>query len=107
MGMPTQDQGVALQTDVLNPPRGLVGRGDLLASVEEHLAAGGSIVLTGSSGIGKTAVVDSVAAAAAGRGERVLRVAGAQTERWISYAGLADLFSQVPVEYVADLPDPQ
>jgi DNA-binding CsgD family transcriptional regulator len=84
-----------------------VGRTDLLASVESHLAAGGSIVLTGSSGIGKTAVMDAVAAAAAGRGERVLRVAGAQTERWISYSGLADLFSQVPVEYVAELPDPQ
>ena len=64
-------------------------------------------MLTGSSGIGKTAVMDAVGAAAATRGERVLRVAGAETERWISDAGLADLFSQVPREFVADLPEPQ
>ena len=46
-------------------------------------------------------------ASAAARGERVLRVAGAETERWISYAGLADLLGQIPVSYLADLPDPQ
>jgi DNA-binding CsgD family transcriptional regulator len=84
-----------------------VGRADLLESVESQLAAGGSVVLTGSSGIGKTAVVDAVGAAAAARGERVLRVAGAETERWISGAGLADLLTQMPVEYLTDLPDPQ
>src|SRR6185503_11556263 len=100
------DLGVALQTDVLNPPR-LVGRADLLASVEACLDAGGSVVLTGSSGIGKTVVMDALGAAATARGERVLRVSGAETERWISYAGLADLLSQVPAAYLAELPDPQ
>ena len=84
-----------------------MGRADLLASVEVQLAAGGSVVLTGSSGIGKTAIVDALGAAAAQRGERVLRVAGAETERWISFAGLADLLSQLPEEYLADLPEPQ
>jgi DNA-binding CsgD family transcriptional regulator/tetratricopeptide (TPR) repeat protein len=84
-----------------------VGRADLLATVESQLAAGGSIVLTGPSGIGKSAIVDAVAAAAVLRGERVLRVSAAQTDRWISYAGLADLLSQVPGTYVEDLPDPQ
>jgi DNA-binding CsgD family transcriptional regulator/tetratricopeptide (TPR) repeat protein len=85
----------------------LVGRADLLGTVESQLAAGGSVVLTGSSGIGKTAVVDAIGAVAAARGERVLRVAGAETERWISDAGLADLFSQLPMEYLAELPEPQ
>ena len=89
------------------PTPRLVGRTDLLASVEGHLASGGSVVLTGSSGIGKTAIVDTIGAAAAERGERVLRVAGAETERWISFAGLADLLSQMPEEFVADLPEPQ
>jgi DNA-binding CsgD family transcriptional regulator len=84
-----------------------VGRTDLLGTVERHLAAGGSVVLAGSSGIGKTAVMDAIGATAATRGERVLRVAGAETERWISYAGLADLLGQVPVSYLADLPEPQ
>jgi DNA-binding CsgD family transcriptional regulator/tetratricopeptide (TPR) repeat protein len=85
----------------------LVGRADLLSTVESQLAAGGSVVLTGPSGIGKTAVVDAIGAVAAARGERVLRVAGAETERWISDAGLADLFSQLPMEYLAELPEPQ
>jgi DNA-binding CsgD family transcriptional regulator/tetratricopeptide (TPR) repeat protein/energy-coupling factor transporter ATP-binding protein EcfA2 len=104
----TTGQGVVLQTEVLPPaPIRLVGRADLLASVEVQLAAGGSVVLTGSSGIGKTAIVDALGAAATLRGERVLRVAGAETERWISFAGLADLLSQMPEEYVTDLPEPQ
>jgi DNA-binding CsgD family transcriptional regulator len=103
-----QGRGVALQTDVQNsPPSRLVGRSNLLATVESQLAAGGSIVLTGSSGIGKTAVMDAIGTAATGRGERVLRVTGAETERWISNAGLADLLSQVPLDYLAGLPDPQ
>jgi DNA-binding NarL/FixJ family response regulator len=103
---PTLELGVALQTDVLNPPR-LVGRADLLASVESRLGAGGSVVLTGSSGIGKTVVMDAIGAAAAARGERVLRASGAETERWIPYSGLADLLSQVPPSYVGELPEPQ
>jgi len=65
------------------------------------------VVLTGPSGIGKTVVMDAVGASATARGERVLRVTGAETERWISYAGLADLLGQVPVDFLAELPDPQ
>ncbi|HEX6871731.1 MAG TPA: AAA family ATPase, partial [Micromonosporaceae bacterium] len=108
MGEALADQGVALQTDVLHPPPPrLVGRADLLVTVESQLAAGGSVVLTGSSGIGKTAIMDAIGAAAVARGERVLRVAGAETERWLSYAALGDLLSQVPVEFLNGLPDPQ
>lgn len=84
-----------------------MGRADLLESVESQLAAGGSVVLTGSSGIGKTAVMDAIGSAAAARGERVLRVAGAETDRWISSSALADLLSQIPAEFVEDLPAPQ
>jgi DNA-binding CsgD family transcriptional regulator/tetratricopeptide (TPR) repeat protein len=104
----TVDQGVALPPDVQNAmPARLVGRTDLLATVESQLAAGGSVVLTGPAGIGKTAVVEALAAAAVNRGERVLRVSGAETERWISYAGLADLLAQVPDKFRAELPRPQ
>ncbi|MCF6526656.1 ATP-binding protein, partial [Streptomyces sp. JJ36] len=89
------------------PPPTLVGRSALLASVESRLAAHGSAVLTGPSGIGKTAVMEALGAAAATRGELVLRAAGAETERWIPYAGLADLLDQCPVEQLAGLPEPQ
>src|SRR5690606_36431578 len=44
------------------------------------------------------------AAAANTRGEVVLRAAGAETERWIPYAALADLLSQVPERQLAKLP---
>lgn len=106
--MNTADQGVALPPDVQYAmPARLVGRTDLLATVESRLAAGGSVVLTGPAGIGKTAIVETLAAAAVARGERVLRVSGAETERWISYAGLADLLAQVPERFRAELPRPQ
>ncbi len=75
--------------------------------MEGTLATGGSIVLTGSSGIGKTAVMDVIGANAQQRGERVLRVSGAETDRWIPFTGLVELLSQVPEEYVAELPEPQ
>jgi len=51
--------------------------------------------------------MDAIGAAASARGERVLRAAGAETERWISYSALADLLGQVPVQFLAELPDPQ
>lgn len=89
------------------PPRPLAGRTALLAALESRIAAGGSGVLTGPSGIGKTAVLEHVGAAAAGRGELVLRASGAETERWLPYAGLADLLGQVPVDHLAGLPEPQ
>ncbi len=103
-----QDQGVALPTDVSRPtPARLVGRSDVLATIENEVVSGRSVVLTGPSGIGKTSVLDAIGARATERGERVLRVAGAETERWISYAGLADLLSQMPAALLASLPEPQ
>lgn len=89
------------------PPWRLVGRAALIASVEARLASGGSAVLTGASGIGKTAVMDAVGASASARGETVLRAVGSETERWVPFAGLADLLSQIPSRRVAELPEPQ
>lgn len=84
-----------------------MGRDGLLASVEAQLASGGSVLLTGPSGIGKSAIAETVAAAAGRRGERVLRVNAAETDRWIRYAGLADLLTQIPPDFLVELPDPQ
>ncbi|MCT2592279.1 LuxR family transcriptional regulator [Streptomyces sp. N2-109] len=88
------------------PPPPLVGRDALLAALEARLAANGSAVLTGPSGIGKTALMETVGATAAARGELVLRAAGAETERWIPYAVLADLLDQIPPSRLAGLPEP-
>ena len=83
----------------------LVGRTALVASVEEQLAGHRSAVLTGPSGIGKTALLETVGSRAAARGELVLRVAGAETERWIPYAAAGELLDQVPLVYLTSLPE--
>ncbi|GAA2278476.1 LuxR family transcriptional regulator [Actinomadura luteofluorescens] len=85
------------------PPE-LAGRSALLASVESRIGRNGSVVLTGPSGIGKTALLEAVGAAAAGRGEFVLRVAGTETERWVPCSGLAELLDQLPGALTAELP---
>ncbi|MFI0481960.1 AAA family ATPase [Actinomadura sp. 9N215] len=81
-----------------------MGRSALLASMEARLTANGSVVLTGPSGIGKTALLEAVGAAAAARGELVLRVAGTETERWVPCSGLAELLDQLPDTLTAELP---
>ncbi|MCQ4205934.1 helix-turn-helix transcriptional regulator [Streptomyces longispororuber] len=48
----------------------------------------GALLLSGDPGVGKSAVLDAVADAAAGSGARVLRAAGAEFEADISYAAL-------------------
>jgi hypothetical protein len=48
-----------------------------------------------------------VAASAAARGERVLRLRPAQTERSLPYAGIADLIAQLPPAATAALPPAQ
>ncbi|WP_331767501.1 AAA family ATPase [Embleya sp. NBC_00896] len=99
---------VAGSAETLGPPSApLVGRAALLASVESRIAAGGSVVLTGSSGIGKTTVVDAVCGAAAARGENILRTSGTEVGRRVPYSGLAALLQGVPPESVAALAPPQ
>ncbi|MFF9021223.1 ATP-binding protein [Streptomyces eurythermus] len=52
---------------------------------------GASLLLSGEAGVGKSAVLDAVAAGAVRNGVRVLRAAGVQFEADISYAGLNQL----------------
>jgi DNA-binding NarL/FixJ family response regulator len=92
---------------VLNDATAVVGRVPLLAAVEARLAAGGGVALHGPGGIGKTALLDAVAAAAFARGELVVRLRPAQTEQKLPYAGVADLVGQLPAEAAAGLPPAQ
>lgn len=89
------------------PPSPLFGRGDLLASVERRLAAGGGVVLTGPDGIGKSTILDALAGSAADRDELVVRLNPAETEQWLPDAGLADLLEQLPPGALTALPAPQ
>ncbi|MFW6692890.1 AAA family ATPase [Streptomyces sp. MAR4 CNX-425] len=87
------------------PSRPLVGRDDVRAAVGARLTAHENVVLTGPSGIGKTAILDAVCDTAAARGELVLRVAGTESERSIPYSGIAELLEQLPPAAFAGLPE--
>jgi DNA-binding NarL/FixJ family response regulator len=99
--------GTALDTHAQLDATTLVGRAALLSAVEARIAAGGGVALHGPAGIGKSALLDAVGASAAARGERVLRLRPAQTERSLPYAGIADLIAQLPAAATAALPPAQ
>ncbi|MFG2357003.1 helix-turn-helix transcriptional regulator [Streptomyces sp. NPDC048521] len=75
--------------------RRLIGRDRDLEFIRSHLDGsavhGAALLLSGEAGIGKTALLDTVAAQATQRGVRVLRASGVQFEADISYAGLNQL----------------
>ncbi|MFK3985605.1 AAA family ATPase [Micromonospora sp. NPDC050397] len=81
----------------------LFGRAELLSSIQTWLATGGGVVLTGPDGIGKSAILGEVGAAAS-PGTRVLRLAPAEAERSMPYSGLVDLFTQFPSGVLVELP---
>ncbi|ADJ45293.1 LuxR family transcriptional regulator fused with ATPase domain [Amycolatopsis mediterranei S699] len=87
----------------------LVGRGDELAALEGALAAARTgrsrvLVLRGEAGIGKTALLEHVAARAAGC--RIARTAGVESERELPYAGLHQLCAPF-LDRLGHLPAPQ
>ena len=84
----------------------LVGRGAELERVRALLEDGGALLVRGTSGIGKSAVLDAAAAAARERGMGVLRVAGVQSEARLPFAGLHALLRPIDA-HVGALPDPQ
>ena len=70
--------------------------------VEEARDDGGAILLTGDAGVGKTVLVNAVAADARRRGVRVLRAAGAEFEAGLSFAGLNQLLHPV-MDWIGEL----
>ncbi|MGX6608150.1 AAA family ATPase [Micromonosporaceae bacterium Da 78-11] len=92
---------------MLSDATALVGRGVLLATIERRLLMGGGVALHGPPGIGRTALLDAVAATAGARGELVLRLRPVRTERSLAYAGIADLVAQLPPDAAAALPPAQ
>jgi hypothetical protein len=71
-----------------------IGRADLLSHARERLAAGGSVVLCGPAGIGKSTILDALAAAETEA--LVLRAAAAEAEADLPYLALVDLFDGAP-----------
>jgi DNA-binding NarL/FixJ family response regulator len=94
--------------DTLQPDAtALRGRDTLLAAIEQRLCDGGGVALHGPAGIGKTALLDAVAAGAAARGEFIVRLRSVQSERSLPYAGIADLLAQLPEDDATALPPAQ
>ncbi|WP_029429494.1 LuxR family transcriptional regulator [Blastococcus sp. URHD0036] len=80
-------------------PTPLIGRArelDLLHGFLGRAAEGGAaLVLTGDAGVGRTALLDTAARAAAAGGARVLRAAGTESEADVDNAGLNQLLLPV------------
>ena len=90
--------------------RVLLGRNSELGLVDQlvdeiRAGRGRALVLKGEPGIGKSALLDH-AAARAGRGMRVLRVAGFEGEAEMPYSALHLLFRPV-IDRIDVLPEPQ
>jgi hypothetical protein len=77
--------------------------GQLVAQIPER---GGSMVLRGGPGIGKSALLTAVAAAASSKGVSVLRTVGAQSESALAFAGLHQLLRPM-LSWLDRLPGPQ
>jgi DNA-binding CsgD family transcriptional regulator len=73
----------------------LVGRDLELERIHAFLAPartdGGSLLVTGEPGVGKTVLLDAAASAASATGMRVLRAAGVEYEAGMSFSGLNQL----------------
>jgi DNA-binding NarL/FixJ family response regulator len=86
---------------------GLFGREDAFAILKATLAQGGSVVMSGEPGMGKTSLVRAASQVAQRTGRRVLSVSPTQFDRGLPFAGLADLMTQCPEDVESTLPTPQ
>lgn len=84
----------------------IVGRDDEFGQALRTLAEGGSVLLEGPAGIGKTALWRALVARLRDDGALVLAAAPTETEAALPLAGLADLLRPL-TGAVADLPEPQ
>jgi DNA-binding CsgD family transcriptional regulator len=86
---------------------GLFGREDALRVVGGTLDQGGSVVLIGEPGVGKSSLLKVADQLAQRRGRRVLSVTPTQFDRGLPFAGLAELVNQLPDGALDRLPVPQ
>jgi DNA-binding CsgD family transcriptional regulator len=79
-----------------------IGRGEILDQARARLAAGESVLLYGPAGIGKSTIMQALAADA--EPALVLRANAAEAEAELPYLALVDLFDGALDEHAADLP---
>ncbi|HTF07284.1 MAG TPA: AAA family ATPase, partial [Asanoa sp.] len=93
--------------DVTAAAFGLFGREDALQVMSDVLVRGGSAVVVGDPGVGKSSLLKVTDQLAQRRGRRVLSVTPTQFERGLPFAGLTEMISQCPEGADRRLPDPQ
>ncbi|MGV9249241.1 ATP-binding protein [Streptomyces sp. NPDC003710] len=88
-------------------PDVVIGREELLAGAREQLAGGGSVLVHGPAGIGKSTVLRSLAAEYGEAVRTVLRCSATESESHLPFLALADLLGLVVDEVADRLPAPQ
>ncbi|MER5911184.1 AAA family ATPase [Streptomyces sp. NPDC001982] len=69
----------------------VIGREDLFTDAREQLTSGGSVLLHGPAGIGKSTILRALAAEYAGGARTVLRCSATESESHLPFLALADL----------------
>ncbi|WP_416978406.1 ATP-binding protein [Streptomyces sp. T028] len=85
----------------------VIGREELFASARDQLARGGSVLLHGPAGIGKSTVLRALAADYGDAAHTVLRCSATESESHLPFLALADLFGLVLDEISDKLPTAQ
>ncbi|CAL9289867.1 helix-turn-helix transcriptional regulator [Streptomyces sp. SudanB52_2052] len=85
----------------------VIGREDLFTSAREQLGRGGSVLLHGPAGIGKSTVLRALAADYGGAARTVLRCSATESESHLPFLALADLFGLVLDKVSGRLPAAQ
>ncbi|WP_333778121.1 ATP-binding protein [Streptomyces sp. IBSBF 3136] len=85
----------------------LIGREDLFATARDQLASGGSVLLHGAAGIGKSTVLRALADEYGATAHTVLRCSATESESHLPFLALADLLGLVLDDVAPRLPAAQ
>ncbi|MET8830517.1 AAA family ATPase [Streptomyces sp. NPDC004610] len=85
----------------------VIGREELFSAAREQLGRGGSVLLHGPAGIGKSTVLRALAAEYGESARTVLRCSATESESHLPFLALADLLGLVLDEVAGKMPDAQ